>query len=238
MVVYICPGIHSVNLTQSFLSGLTGQWQLNVLQSSQESCNAPREIFQNGVFTFTQPADFLLDCIILPTERYPAYSPGHVLSFLQQQLRPPFQSFPFPHTNTPVVFISFSAGVVGAIAAALMWHSCGGTVKALIALDGWGVPLYAPFPIHRVSHDHFTECSSTCFGAGAVGFYADPAVEHLEVWRSPHRVTGQWVRTNQTAGLLMLPLSTARGTTRGTLANFILSLLIHYGELERTRNRD
>jgi hypothetical protein len=231
MVVCICPGIHPVTLTQSFLSGLAEQWQIDALQVPASS-NFPDETFQEAGFRLTQPADFLLDCIILPTESYPAYSPGHVIDFLQQQLKHPFQSFPFPHAGVPLVFISYSAGVVGAIAAALIWHNWGGTVKAFIALDGWGVPLYAPFPIHRVSHDYFTEWSSACLGAGEVGFYADPAVEHLEVWRAPHQVTGQWVRSKATDNMVNLSLAwTDKDQVRGTLAQFLLSLLLYYGEL-------
>ncbi|MDJ0796247.1 MAG: hypothetical protein QNJ51_05325 [Calothrix sp. MO_167.B12] len=95
--------------------------------------------------------------------------------------------------TTPVVFISFSAGVVGAIVAAMSWHILGGKIKAFIAIDGWGVPLWGDFPIHRISHDYFTHWSSKMLGSGHNNFYAEPAVEHLQMWREPQSVQGWWV---------------------------------------------
>ena len=100
--------------------------------------------------------------------------------YLQNQDRP-----------TPdVAIIGYSAGVVGAMTVAAMWHHGGGRVRCLIAIDGWGVALSGPFPIHRISHDYFTHWSSALLGAGEQGFYAEPAVEHLQIWRSPDSVTG------------------------------------------------
>jgi hypothetical protein len=123
--------------------------------------------------------------LIFPTEKYPAFSAIDVLQFLKEH-----QSL-----DVPVVFIGFSAGVVGAIGAAWGWQLLGGEVKALIALDGWGVTLAGNFPIHRLSHDYFTHWSSACLGAGEDSFYADPPVEHLELWRSPYTVEGWWVKS-------------------------------------------
>ena len=57
-------------------------------------------------------------------------------------------------------------------------------MKALIAFDGWGVPLVGNFPIYRISHDQFTHWSSELLGKGDKSFYADPPVEHLDLWRS------------------------------------------------------
>lgn len=122
--------------------------------------------------------------LIFPAHDYPAYSTIHILEFLQR------------HTGLlemPLVFISFSAGVAGAISAAWGWQLLGGIVKAFFAFDGWGVPLYGNFPIHRVSHDFFTHWSSALLGAGEDSFYADPAVEHLDLWRSPNTCKGWWV---------------------------------------------
>lgn len=90
----------------------------------------------------------------------------------------------------PLVFIGFSAGVVGAIAAAWAWQRQGGTIRAFMALDGWGVPLAGSFPIYRFSHDAFTHWSSQPLGIGQQPFYADPGVAHLDLWRSPHQVWG------------------------------------------------
>lgn len=91
---------------------------------------------------------------------------------------------------TPLTIIAFSAGVVGAIAGANLWRSSGGEIKRFIAVDGWGVPLWGDFPLHRVSHDRFTHHSSLLLGGGDGNFYADPPVSHLDLWRYPHRSQG------------------------------------------------
>jgi hypothetical protein len=121
--------------------------------------------------------------LIFPAQDYPAYSAIHILEFLQRQTE----------RTTPVIFISFSAGVAGAIGAAWGWEILGGKVKALIAFDGWGVPLYGNFPTHRLSHDYFTHWSSALLGAGEDSFYAEPAITHLDLWRSPDICPGWWV---------------------------------------------
>jgi hypothetical protein len=129
--------------------------------------------------------------LIFPTQKYPAFSGFHVVQFLQQELG--------EAKKNPLVFLSFSAGVVGAIAAALAWQASGGQVIAFIALDGWGVPLLGNFPIHRLSHDEFTHWSSALLGSGEESFYADPPVAHLDLWRSPDLVTG-WTTKKNAAG--------------------------------------
>jgi len=90
----------------------------------------------------------------------------------------------------PLSFVSFSAGVVGSLGAAISWQLQGGKVHSLIALDGWGMPLVGNFSIYRVSHDYFTHWSSSLLGAGNTGFYADPEIEHLDLWRSPANIYG------------------------------------------------
>ncbi|NEP02915.1 MAG: hypothetical protein F6K58_30545 [Symploca sp. SIO2E9] len=122
--------------------------------------------------------------LVFPTQNYPAYSAVHILEFLQHYSI---------SVQTPLVFISFSAGVVGAIGAAWGWQLLGGKVKALIAIDGWGVPLAGDFPIHRLSHDYFTHWSSALLGAGEDSFYAEPAIEHLDLWQKPNLFQGWWV---------------------------------------------
>ncbi len=122
--------------------------------------------------------------LIFPVPDYPAYSAAHILAFLQRRVG---------SVKIPLVFISFSAGVAGAIAAAWGWQVLGGEVKAFIAFDGWGVPLYGNFPIHRVSHDYFTHWSSALMGAGEDSFYADPPIEHLDLWAKPDICQGWWV---------------------------------------------
>ncbi|MEK0182430.1 MAG: hypothetical protein EAZ78_14940 [Oscillatoriales cyanobacterium] len=119
-----------------------------------------------------------------------------------------------------LVFVSFSAGVAGAIGAAWMWQQIGGKVAAFIALDGWGVPLGGTFPIHRISHDRFTHWSSAILGSGGDSFYAHPPVEHLDLWRSPQTVQG-W-QISQTADRI----ETAKPATAAT---FLVHLLKRYG---------
>jgi len=155
-----------------------------------------------------QGADFL----IFPVEEYPAYSAIDILHFLRSRRLP----------ELPVVLISFSAGAVGAIGACWGWQMLGGRVKAFIALDAWGVPLWGNFPIYRLSHDYFTHWSSALLGAGVESFYADPPVEHLDLWRSPTTAQGWWVRTE----------SEGNGEQRSpvTAAVFLRHLLQRYGE--------
>jgi hypothetical protein len=143
-----------------------------------------------------------------------ALSSLHILQFLHDRLHHRLES--------PVIFISFSAGVVGAIAAAWQWQLLGGDVKAFIAIDGWGVPLSGKFPIHRLSHDYFTHWSSSLLGSGQDNFYAEPAVDHLTMWRSPQSVQGWWVDSSQ--GEITTP------KTRLTAAEFLHLLLKHYEE--------
>ncbi|KYC44063.1 hypothetical protein WA1_02670 [Scytonema hofmannii PCC 7110] len=129
-----------------------------------------------------------VDILIVPTNNYSTLSPFHIFQFLHECLKNRLES--------PVVFISFSAGVVGAIVAAHMWQIFGGRVKAFIAIDGWGVPLWGHFPIHRMSHDYFTHWSSSLLGSGQNNFYAAPSVDHLAMWRSPNVVRGYWVNSS------------------------------------------
>ncbi len=145
--------------------------------------------------------------LIFPTEKAPVYSPLHVLEFLSST-----------NSIAPLLLVAFSAGVVGAIGAARLWQKQGGSIQALIALDGWGVPLAGNFPIHRVSHDRFTAWSSAVLDEdGSDSFYADPAVDHLTLWRSPQTVRGQWIPATQD----LQPVST-------TAASFITALLQRY----------
>lgn len=164
-VIVVCPGVHSPQLTASFLAAVA-----------------------------LDRADAMRICVI-PSDRQPVYSPLHGLNVLQHRLGAPWAA-------PPVLFLGFSAGVVSLAAIAPLWQALGGIVLGLIALDGWGVPLVGNFPIHRLSHDRFTDWSSALLDvplAAARGdrfdgdrFYAEPAVAHLDLWRSPHRTTGWW----------------------------------------------
>lgn len=136
--------------------------------------------------SFVKALPLRSDLLIVPNT-LPVYSAPHILAFMQQQLSP-------SQRHTSILLIGFSAGVVGAIGAAYLWQSIGGRIAALIAVDGWGVPLLGSFPIHRISHDPFTHWSSGLLGAGQDSFYAEPAVAHLELWRSPQTVAGWSIR--------------------------------------------
>jgi hypothetical protein len=122
--------------------------------------------------------------LVIPGASLWGISPHHVFRFFEQKVS----------INEPIFIISFSAGVVGAIAAAWAWQSKGGSVCAFVALDGWGVPLLGSFPIYRLSHDEFTHWSSQPLGMGQEPFYAEPEVEHLDLWQSPDRAWGWWLR--------------------------------------------
>ena len=147
-----------------------------------------------------------------PANNLSALSGFHIFQFLRDSLANQLES--------QVVFVGFSAGVVGAITAASLWQIFGGNVKAFIAIDGWMVPIYGNFPIHRMSHDYFTHWSSCLLGSGDHNFYAQPAVEHLELWRSPSTVEGNWV--DSPSGKSPLPL---------TAAEFINVLLKRYEDI-------
>ncbi len=157
------------------------------------------------------------DLLIFPVEAYAPYSAFDIFNFLCYAKPPSSEK----GTETGLLFISFSAGVVGAIGAAWSWRRMGRRVKAFIAADGWGVPLGGDFPIYRMSHDRFTHWSSALLGGGPESFYADPAVEHLDLWRSPQTAWG-W-QLNDSGGL--------KSASPATAAEFVNNILKKYGEL-------
>jgi hypothetical protein len=126
-----------------------------------------------------------VDILIFPEQGYLTLSTFHILHFLDNRLG--------NKLKLPLIFICFSAGVIGGIGAATAWQLLGGHIQAFIAIDGWGVPLVGNFPIHRLSHDHYTHWTSAYLGMGENNFYAEPAVDHLTMWQSPQSVQGQWV---------------------------------------------
>jgi hypothetical protein len=149
--------------------------------------------------------------LVYPGKDFLVLSALHILQFLRHRFTGSLKS--------PIILISFSAGVVGAIGAAHLWQLFGGRVRAFIAIDGWGVPLQGNFPIHRMSHDYFTHWSSCLLGCGQNNFYAEPAVDHLSIWRSPQIVQGCWVDSS-------IEISPPKG--RLTATDFLLMLLKHY----------
>jgi hypothetical protein len=168
MPIIICPGIHEPALTESFIQAC--------LHQSGESVSNVKQV----------------DILIFPGQGYLTLSAFHILHFLCDSFGAP--SYRLSNKlKSPVMFICFSAGVIGGIGAATAWQLLGGHVQAFIAIDGWGVPLAGNFPIHRLSHDHFTHWTSAYLGMGENNFYAEPAVDHLAMWQSPQSVQGQWV---------------------------------------------
>ncbi|MBD2072237.1 hypothetical protein H6F93_32725 [Leptolyngbya sp. FACHB-671] len=207
MSLIICPGIHPPELTASFLAGLE-----DVTRT---------------------PLRELTNYFIFPSDRYPPYSAFHILETLYAWIGKPCKNSEQPDQNlstnllpssshASLVFLSFSAGVVGAIGAARTWQRSGGQVKAFIAVDGWGVPLRGEFPLYRLSHDFFTHWSSAPLGAAAESFYADPPVPHLELWRSPQTVWGYQLKGEERSPSLF-PNSPRRAPI--TAAAFLIDLL-------------
>jgi len=164
-----------------------------------------------GLEIYYQSREKAVNILKVSTDGFSALSGFYILQVLSDRLRHQLKS--------PVIFISFSAGVVGAIAAAYSWQIYGGNVKAFIAIDGWGVPLLGSFPIHRMSHDYFTHWSSKILGSGQDNFYADPAVEHLSMWRSPQTIQGRWVDSSN---------EVSPPKSRLTAAEFLQILLKRY----------
>jgi hypothetical protein len=100
-----------------------------------------------------------------------------VHSWLQTQIAP----------TASLLLLAFSAGVVGALGLTQLWS---GAVAALIAVDGWCVPLWLSCPVIRLSHDLDTHTNGLAFGGGRAQFYADPFVSHSQLWAEPDRVLG------------------------------------------------
>jgi hypothetical protein len=128
--------------------------------------------------------DLMTSALIYPTSERAAYAGWEILTFIQTQIS--LQQA----LQIPLLLIGFSAGVVGAISLAYLWQILGGKIIALIAIDGWGVPLCTSFPVHRLSHDPFTHWSSALLGAGDSRFYAYPSVPHLDLWQAPNQAIG------------------------------------------------
>ncbi|MBW4480540.1 MAG: hypothetical protein KME54_27800 [Tolypothrix brevis GSE-NOS-MK-07-07A] len=164
-----------------------------------------------GLEIYSQSKENPVNILKVPTDGFSALSGFNILQVLSDRLS--------DRTKSPVIFISFSGGVVGAIAAAHWWQIYGGNIKAFIAIDGWGVPLWGSFPIHRMSHDYFTHWSSKILGSGQDNFYADPPVEHLSMWRSPQTIQGRWVDSSN---------EISPPKSRLTAAEFLQMLLNRY----------
>jgi hypothetical protein len=202
MSIIICPGIHEPELTESFRLGL-----LDLVSDGA----IPAVSYANAPHT--------ANILIYPGKDVLVLSAFHILQFLRDRLSNSLKS--------PIIFISFSAGVVGAIGAAHLWQLLGGSVKAFIAIDGWGVPLQGNFPIHRMSHDYFTHWSSCLLGCGQNNFYAQPAVDHLSMWQlttsrsasTSQTVQGWWVDS-------YIEISPPKGYL--TAGEFLLMLLKRY----------
>ena len=146
------------------------------------------ELTESFLYSIAKGTNSYIEWLVFPTQEHPPYSPIAVYDWLNQQAL----------MTEELLFITFSAGVVGGIGAAIALQVQGVRIKAFIAIDGWGVPLWGNFPIYRFSHDYFTHWSSSILGTGKESFYSDPAVEHLAIWRSPETCQG-WIVSNDSA---------------------------------------
>jgi hypothetical protein len=139
---------------------------------------------QQGTAAFLEA--LALPAVCLASSEAP-YDPRRIRRFLQDL------------PSRDLIVIAFSAGVVG-VSAALRpaWlKTMGMHIEALFALDGWLVPLFLPFTCYRLSHDYFTHQTSWPFGMGALNFWAEPAVSHLDFWANPGAAEGWAVSTTQ-----------------------------------------
>jgi hypothetical protein len=191
--IVICPGFHDSSWTDAFLQSIT----------------------------FTDPGSVW----VFPTAQHPACSGVHIFNFLydlaskaaERQDSQGIQRV-YALEMTPVL-IGFSAGVVGMVQAAWVWQQLGGKISAMLAVDGWGVPLINDCPCYRLSHDFFTHWSSALLGGGD-RFYASPSVTHSELWQHPQQVKGWW--THEQDGKTELRTPT-------TAAAFIEAIIIRHG---------
>ena len=135
-----------------------------------------------------------LNVIAIPERIWPS-DPVGIAGYLETQIPPECRT-------SPVSFLAFSAGTVGALGAALLWRS---PIRTIVLCDGWGVPVLpllegrSPAPIsaptsaptvHRLSHDRWPHDTWGRMGIATPSFCAEPAVEHLELWGEVDRVTG------------------------------------------------
>ena len=96
-----------------------------------------------------------------------------------------------PQLDRRLQIIAFSAGGVAAYPLMLAWQGMGGT-GCLIAVDGWGMPLWGDLTIYRLSHDRWTH-DTTYFPSASESrgyFYCHPGVDHLSLWHSPQLSRG------------------------------------------------
>lgn len=99
-----------------------------------------------------------------------------------------------PKARSPLLLIAFSAGCVAATGVAQARIQRGEAVRAVVAIDGWGVAIAGPFATYRLSHDAFTHHTSAWLGSSDRRFYAEPAVPHAALWQRPDLVTGWQVQ--------------------------------------------
>ncbi|RMF26031.1 MAG: hypothetical protein D6756_04465 [Cyanobacteria bacterium J083] len=143
--------------------------------------------FLSSMAKFRHSREKLDKWLVFPTEQQAPYNPLLVNQFVTDNC-----------DNSSILLIAFSAGVVGALGTAWLQQIQGREIRGLIALDGWGVPLGGNFPIYRLSHDYFTHLTSKAIGVGVDSFYAEPAVEHLDLWAFPANTWGWWEKSGGT----------------------------------------
>ncbi len=111
----------------------------------------------------------------IPPDRIAGWDTTQIHAYVQRHLDP----------AQSIRILAFSAGCVGAAGLVPFWR-----VDQLIAVDGWGVPLWLPCPVVRLSHDWVTHNNGLLLGGGQEQFYADPFVPHEYLWGSLDQVRG------------------------------------------------
>ena len=172
--VIICPGFHPPALTDCFVQSVFSQSIFGQSVLNLDPSNANQKV--SSLELSVQFCPLVVDAFCA--------NPAAVFDWMTQTLGSPNQK------ADPILAIGFSGGVVGMAGALAFWRQQGGQVANFLAIDGWGMPIVG-LPVCRLSHDEFTHWSTLPLGAGKVNFYADPSVEHLQMWGNPNQVSGQ-----------------------------------------------
>lgn len=185
LAVAVCPGFHPAALTDGWVRSLPPFTQPHIATALPIDAIA---IFNWLVQTFGDPS-------IATNNTATTMAMATNMATKNSQ--------PAKVSTAPLIAIGFSAGVVGLTGALHLWQQQGGKVAQFFAVDGWGTPIIG-LPVCRLSHDSFTHWSSLPLGAGKVNFYADPGVDHLQLWESPAAAIGKKVISQQSGKWLDL----------------------------------
>ena len=196
VILAICGGFHDPQDTDGVLSLWAEDPDLSAIPAVVLGGGVPwAPLSAHALRQSLDATDFIDPGVIDPSVIDSGFiDPGVIDSGVRTAQRSEASSSPHPQENSPgypdLILWAFSAGGVGAVTMAHHWHRYRGAVRAIFLVDGWGIPWAGNVPCHRLSHDAFTHHSSRLLGAGRADFFAQPAVPHRQLWRSPHRVMG------------------------------------------------